>query len=151
MRGRVEFGVANVMGTNSVWELSDTLTVGRVGQGSLNVSGGGLVQVNSDMILGETNETESGAASVTISGSDGTTSSMLNVANGLTVGKDRAATLTMSDGAVVNSETSGGVAIIGTQAQRMEPRLSLKMRPGILKVPEYKSEETAALLRNRRL
>ena len=106
-------GVVNVDGNGSAWISHDEIIVGGDGEGHLSITGGGSVIGDANMRVGDLN-TNAGAATVTVSGNSGSTPSTLVIANELSVGDDRAATMFVSDGAIVTSGASGsGEGIIG--------------------------------------
>ncbi|MEM7311542.1 MAG: hypothetical protein AAF497_00180 [Planctomycetota bacterium] len=99
-------GTVNV-NSNASWKSTGTITVGQIGQGQLNITSGGRVE-STAVLIGDNNNGDTGQAAVAVSGTNGTTASTLDISGVLTIGDDRAASLTISNGAVVNSGTDMG-------------------------------------------
>jgi T5SS/PEP-CTERM-associated repeat protein len=99
-------GVVSVSGIGSQWINTSTLKVSEFGQGSLNISDGGLVQ-NANASVGVGPPVGAFAGSVTV---DGVGSRWTNL-GALTIGEERAGSLTVTGGAKVAS----GFGTVGFQ------------------------------------
>lgn len=97
-------GTALVNGADSALSTSGSLYVGYSGTGELTVSDGGAVSGGGSAIIGTTAD---GAGTVTVTGAG----SQWTMASGLNVGNSGEGTLTIADGAAVNT---GGVGRIGS-------------------------------------
>jgi T5SS/PEP-CTERM-associated repeat protein len=107
-------GVVNVTGAGSRWESNAGFTVGDNGQGDLNVTAGGYASTTSSLVVGNGNTADDGTANVLVSGAGGGTPSTIDIQTQLRVGDDRAATMRIEDGAIVNSAIDGAAhAYIG--------------------------------------
>jgi T5SS/PEP-CTERM-associated repeat protein len=90
-------GSLTVMNTGSKWNTTEYMTVGYVGQGSLTIASGGEVVAGTWLAIGYDNM---GTGSVNLSGSD----SILKVlSSGLTVGRSGSGTLSVENGAQIQS------------------------------------------------
>lgn len=103
-------GTADVSGSGSVWNAAahgtDTLRVGILGDGALDVTSGG--RVDADEFFAGDGADSTGSASVLIDGDDGNGgASIVNVATTAQIGVTHAANLTISNGGVLNTSTSG--------------------------------------------
>ncbi len=103
-------GTVTVNGTNSQWNISNALVIGFIGQASVTVSNGGIINTNirsngapDGLVIGQ-----NGAAngSVTVTGSDSTVANSGN----LIVGKAGTGTLTISGDSSVSSSSNVSVA-----------------------------------------
>ena len=106
-------GTVNISDAGSIWESSAEVIVGDNGEGHLNISGGGQADFVANLRVGNQNTADDGPASIAVSGSG----SALTVQGELSLGDDRAATMTISDGAVVTSGAGGsGEGAIGNSS-----------------------------------
>ena len=96
---------ATVDGVGSIWSTTGTLTVGGAGKGSVDVTGGGVLESGSATIGAQTGS----IGSVTLSGID----SSWNVIGNQTIGAAGTGTLTINAGAV---SSASGSAYLGSLA-----------------------------------
>jgi len=114
-QGQLSVGTATV--DNATWNVSDDLTVGRQGDGTLDITNGGKVLVNGTTVLGEIS---GGIGEINISGADSKlVTTLLEDGNGTQSGNSGfsggAAEINITEGGLLQVTQTGSFAVLGTR------------------------------------